>query len=177
MTDSEQTPSDNDRAISELNPYQLAIFRVLNRALHCGVPPLALVEGVLTFSRPNKLSAFGVVMEAINCSEAPFIDGILDQLQDLCTVNGEVDVDRANFILAVIKDAEPDGSLESMAAFHMATLHLAFIRAERRLAHATDPKVHEAGERSLARLSKAYVRQLDSRTRRRVTTMKAASKR
>lgn len=67
-----------------------------------------------------------------------------------------------NFMAALPAEIEPRDALEGMLAIQLGSTHLAFVELHRRMRHATNYEHRESLERSVTRLSRTYLAQIEA---------------
>ncbi|MBF9030624.1 hypothetical protein HKCCE3408_09465, partial [Rhodobacterales bacterium HKCCE3408] len=66
-----------------------------------------------------------------------------------------------NLMAAMAVEMEPSDAVEAMLVTQMTATHVAMTNMSRRLHHAASPELREAYERSMTRLSRTFLSQMD----------------
>ena len=99
-------------------------------------------------------------MEAVGTTDPDFFVGLLYQLAE--ANGGKIDEQQLNFMLAVVKGIKPRDQIEAMLAAQMAAVHTATLKFSRHLAE-TDYLPHrDSAERTLNKLMRTFVTQMDA---------------
>ena len=99
-------------------------------------------------------------MEALAAIDPDFVTGLVSQLAR--AGGGEVDEQRLNFMLSVVKSIKPRDQVEAMLAAQMAAVHTATMRFSRNLAEAEYLDLQDSAERTFNKLTRTFVIQMDA---------------
>ena len=72
---------------------------------------------------PNTITGVAQLMSATGTQDLKFFEGLINQLVDAGSKNGQPNEDTTNFMLSVIKGIEPRDQIEAMLAAQMAAVH------------------------------------------------------
>lgn len=103
-----------------------------------------------------------LLMEAVGTTDRDFLDGLIFFLTQANTVDGEFCKLGLDFMLSVIKGLKPRDQVEAMLGAQMATVHIAAMRAARRLASAINVHELETAERIFIKLTRTFVSQMEA---------------
>ena len=113
-------------------------------------------------THPSNVTGRALLMDAIGTGEIAFLDPFLGQLVNVATQGQEPDEAASNFLLAVVKGAEPHDQMEAMLAMQMGAVHLATATMARRLAHVETLDQQAGAEKALSRLARTYAAQMEA---------------
>ena len=99
-------------------------------------------------------------MEALATTDPDFLAGLLTQLA--YASGGEVDEERFNFLLSVVKGIRPRDQIETMLAAQMAAVHVATMEISRSLAEAEYLDHRDSAERTFNKLTRTFVTQMEA---------------
>ncbi len=111
---------------------------------------------------PDQTLGLNLLMEATGTTDFNFLRGLLCQLAEAGTKNGEVNEDAVNFMLSVVKGVEPKDQMEAMLAAQMAAVHMATITFARRLANVENIPQQDAAERGFNKLARTFTTQMEA---------------
>jgi hypothetical protein len=109
---------------------------------------------------PDEAAGVALLMEAIGTTDPDFFLGFVCQLAT--AGGGEIDEHRLNFMLAVVKGIKPRDQLEAMLAAQMAAVHTATMQFSRKLAEAEYLEHRDSAERTLNKLMRTFVTQMEA---------------
>ena len=129
-----------------------------------GVPRLKISKsedgsGIITEHMDN-VAGLALNMEAIATTDADFFAGIVGQLS--MAEGGEPDEQKLNFMLAVVKGIKPRDQQEAMLGAQMAVVHSAVMKFSRKLAEAENLEHRDSAERTLNKLMRTFVSQMEA---------------
>ena len=110
-----------------------------------------------------------LLMDALGTKDWDFTNGIVRQL----VLAGPLDEDdeeiarRLNFMLSIVKGLKPRDQVETMLAAQMAAIHTATMNFVRRLASAKTSMEQDFAERTLNKLARTFVAQMEALKRHR----------
>jgi hypothetical protein len=111
---------------------------------------------------PDKPLAYTLLMEALGTVSIDFVNGLLTQLANAGSSGDEIDEAGINFLLSVVKGIKPKDQLEAMLAAQMAVVHVTMLRFTRQLAHVDTLQQQDSAERTLNKLARTYVMQMEA---------------
>jgi hypothetical protein len=111
---------------------------------------------------PNNAIGRVLLMEALGTTDQDFSNEFLKQLLDATSLGGEVDEERANFMLSVIKGIKPRDQVEAMLAAQMAAVHATTMRFFPKLDKAEYIQERDSAERTLNKLMRTFVTQMEA---------------
>ena len=109
---------------------------------------------------PDEARGNVLLMEALAAIDPDFVTGLVSQLAR--AGGGEVDEQRLNFMLSVVKSIKPRDQVEAMLAAQMAAVHTATMRFSRNLAEAEYLDLQDSAERTFNKLTRTFVIQMDA---------------
>ncbi|GLI91093.1 hypothetical protein [Methylocystis echinoides] len=120
-------------------------------------------EGVkLGFEHQDERVAFTLLSDALGTSDPDFVNGVLLQILEAIRRDGKVSEADFNFVLSVIKDANPRNQFEAMLAAQMAVVHVATMTLARRLGNVKNLAEQDSAANALTKLSRTFTGQLDA---------------
>jgi hypothetical protein len=114
---------------------------------------------------PNNATGHVLLMEALGTIDPDFSNGLLRQLLDTSLEAGlvnEVNEERVNFMLAVIKGIKPRDQVEAMLAAQMAAVHVSAMKFARRLARVESIPQQDSAERAFNKLTRTFASQMEA---------------
>jgi hypothetical protein len=105
---------------------------------------------------PDRVVGYALLMEALGSADIDFVQGLLGQLVNASSRDGQIDQAGLNFMLSVIKGIKPNDPVEAMLGAQMAAMQPAIMTFVRRLAHAETPSERESAERALNKLTRSF---------------------
>jgi hypothetical protein len=140
-----------------------AVRKVLTGRME-GVPRLKVAksESGISYTTEHKddLAGSALIMEAIATTDADFFEGFVGQLAK--AGGGQPNEHQLNFMLSVVKGIKPRDQLEAMLAAQMAAVHSATMKFSRSLADADCLEHRDSAERTLNKLMRTFVCQLEA---------------
>jgi hypothetical protein len=112
-------------------------------------------------NHPDAFVARGLLMEAVGTGSAEFFDALIYQLANASATDGQINSTDLNFMLSVIKGVGSNDQLVTMLAAQMTVVHLATMRYGRLLANAENIPQQDSSERTLNKLARTFVNQLE----------------
>jgi hypothetical protein len=91
--------------------------------------------GHITPQYPDKQVAYALLMRALGTSDADFLQGILDQLVEICFAKRGNRIQDVNFIIGVMKGVQPKSQTESLLGLNVGAIQLEVSRAFRELSY------------------------------------------
>jgi hypothetical protein len=129
-----------------------------------GVPRLHVSKSEkglsITTEHRDDFAGKSLLMEAIATTDVDFLAGFVNQLAEAS--GGEVDEQQLNFMLAVVKGIKPRDQMEAMLAAQMAAVHTATMKFSRNLAEAELVEHRDSAERTLNKLMRTFVTQMEA---------------
>jgi hypothetical protein len=105
---------------------------------------------------------YALLARHLGTDSIEFLDGIRQQVANICSKGGEIDERDANFMLSVVKGLQPKDQLEAMLATQMAAVHMATMTSARRLARAETISQLDSAERAFNKLTRTFATQLEA---------------
>ena len=134
------------------------------RAERFGVPRLKVSksESGLSFTSEHidDVAGNALIMQAIGTTDVDFFAGFVGQLAT--AGGGEPNEQHLNFMLSVVKGIKPRNQEEAMLAAQMAATHAAIMRFSRYLAEAESVEQRDSAERTLNKLMRTFVTQVEA---------------
>jgi hypothetical protein len=116
----------------------------------------------LSLDHPDTVHGHALLMRALGTGEVDFIAELLKLLARAAADGSQVNEQRLNFMLAVIKGIEPKDQLETMLAAQMAAVHVLTMEFAYRLANAENLVLMDSLERTLNKLARTFTAQLEA---------------
>jgi hypothetical protein len=96
---------------------------------------LKVTDNEISVDHPDRAVGNSLLMEALGTGDVFFFDGLLGQLANAGSTGPKIKERELNFMLSVVKGAQPRDQFEAMLAAQMAAVHVATMTFARRLAH------------------------------------------
>lgn len=104
----------------------------------------------------------GNVARMLGSENVGFANGLLKQMMNAGTVGAVEDMEGTDFIVGVVLGIGPRDELEALLATQIAAVHLANLRQQRQLITADNILKSESAGRTMAKLSRTFMEQLDA---------------
>src|SRR5262245_54385339 len=115
----------------------------------------------IEINHPDLETGYQLMAESLGTADRDFLVGTLNSLT-MATQNGaDVDQDKLNYALAMVRGIQPKDSIEATLGVQMAAIHLATMRTAACLGGSKTQETIEAYEKSLNRLARTYVAQME----------------
>jgi len=116
----------------------------------------------VSIDHTDKRLGLNLLMAAVGTTDVDFFNGLIGQLVVAGSKNGKPNEDELNFMLSVVKGAEPRDQFEAMLAAQMAVVHTQTMSFARRLAN--DGSIHQqdSAERAFNKLARTYTTQIEA---------------
>jgi hypothetical protein len=118
--------------------------------------------GSIELDHPNKLVAQALLADALGMTDIDFINGLIAQLANVDSHDGEIDESKPNFLLSIVKGVKPKDQIEAMLAAQMTIVHQASLRFARQLPHTETIQQQNSAERALNKLTRTFAMQLEA---------------
>jgi len=102
------------------------------------------------------------LMAAVGTTDMKFFNGLIGQLVDAGSKNGQPAEEIVNFTLSAITGVEPRDQVEAMLAAQMAVIHAHTMAAAKKLMNAECPEQQDSAERALNRLARTFTKQMEA---------------
>jgi hypothetical protein len=109
---------------------------------------------------PDEATGLALLMEAVGTTDPDFFAGVVMQLA--WAGGGELNEQKLNFMLSVVKGIQPRDQIEAMLAAQMAAVHTATMKFSRSLAEAEYLEHRDSAERTLNKLMRTFVTQMEA---------------
>lgn len=116
----------------------------------------------IEMDHPDLALASRLLMEAVGTTDADFLCGLLKQLANTGTADGELDAEALNFVLSAVKGVQPRDELEGMLAAQMAVVHAATMTAARRFNRSEYLPGRDSASRAMNQLARTYAAQMET---------------
>ena len=116
----------------------------------------------VSIDHPDKQLGLTRLMEAIGTTDVRFFHGLVGQLVDAGSRNGQSVEDVVNFMLSVVKGVEPRDQTEAMLAAQMAAIHMQTMTFSQKLADAESLEQQDSAERAFNKLARTFTMQMDA---------------
>jgi len=120
----------------------------------------------ITTEHVDQVAGTALIMQALGTADMDFFSGLIMQLAK--ADGGEANEVLLNFMLAVIKGIKPRDQIEAMLAAQMAVVHSASMTFSRKLAEADCLEHRDSAERTLNKLTRTFVSQMEALKRNRM---------
>ena len=148
---------------SERSSMKLALAR--HRAMK-PAPRVTLTErsGEMQFGvdHPDPAIGMNLLIEALGTADPDFLVGLLDQLVAVSSKDGRADERNLNFLLSMVKGAEPRDQFEAMLATQMAVIHVATMNIASQLNSAATVPQQESYANALNKLARTFATQVEA---------------
>jgi hypothetical protein len=101
-------------------------------------------------------------MEALGTADEDFANGLLGQLADIYTQDGQFDESNLNFLLSAVEGVRARDQIEAMLAAQMVAVHVASMKLARRLERAETIPEQDSAERAFNKLTRTYATQMEA---------------
>jgi hypothetical protein len=115
----------------------------------------------LAVDHPDLDTGTKLLAEALGTDDVEFLAGALNSLGMVAQDGNRLDEGRFNYALSMVRGLQPKDQIESTLAVQMAAIHFATVRMASRLGSTTSRETIEAYEKSLNRLARTYVAQME----------------
>jgi len=147
----ERTPKEVD-ALEKIRAERFAVPRLKISKSEGGTS--------ITTEHIDDLAGKALIMQAIGTTDVDFFAGFVGQLAT--AGGGEPNEQHLNFMLSVVKGIKPRNQEEAMLAAQMAATHAAIMRFSRYLAEAESVEQRDSAERTLNKLMRTFVTQVEA---------------
>jgi hypothetical protein len=125
------------------------------------VPRLKVLESVVMGpDHPDDMAGIALQMEAVATTDNDFFQGFVSQLAE--AGGSEIDEQRLNFMLSVVKGIKPRDQIEAMLAAQMAAVHTATMKFSGSLVAAEYLDHRDSAERTFNKLTRTFVTQMEA---------------
>lgn len=111
---------------------------------------------------PDPAIGTNLLIEALGTADPDFLVGLLDQLVAVSSEDGHADERNLNFLLSMVKGAEPRDQFEAMLASQMAAIHVATINIASQLNSATTVPQQERSTNIMNKLARTFATQVEA---------------
>jgi hypothetical protein len=108
----------------------------------------------------DDMAGKALLMQAIGTTDVDFFAGFVGQLAT--AGGGELNEQPLNFMLSIVKGIKPRNQEEAMLAAQMAATHTAIMRFTRLLAEAEFVEQRDSAERTLNKLMRTFISQMEA---------------
>jgi hypothetical protein len=115
----------------------------------------------IKIDHPDVEVGYRLVAESLGTGDRDFVVGTLDSLALVARTGKNVDQRNTNYALSMVRGIQPKDSVEVTLAVQMAAIHIATMRTSTLLGASTKRENIEAYEKSLNRLARTYVAQVE----------------
>ncbi len=115
---------------------------------------------VVAVDHPVPLVGQSNIMAALGTAEPVFFRGLLHELVNVANPGREVDADKTNYALTLVRGIGPQDQVEAMLAGQMAAVHMATMTFARRLGHAENIPQQDSAERAFNKLCRTFAAQV-----------------
>ena len=119
-------------------------------------------EAKMSIDHPDTETGYRIISDAFGSGDRNFVCGILKDATGLAiSSDGMPDMERANYAASIVKGIKPRDEVETMLAAQMAAIQIATMRIATFLAASKRAENINVYERSLNRLSRTFVAQVE----------------
>jgi hypothetical protein len=111
---------------------------------------------------PDPISGLVALAETLRRADPAFLLGLFGQLAKAGSPGGKLDRPGVSFMLSVVKRAAPRDQIEAMLAAQMAAVHVATMKAGRRLAEVKTLAQQDSAERTFNKLARTFTAQVEA---------------
>jgi hypothetical protein len=111
---------------------------------------------------PNKAEGHLLLKEALGTADDDFFYGLIEQLANAGSQNGEIAERKLNFIFSIIKGIKPTDQVEAMLAAQMAATHNATMRFAQQLMLVDNIPQQDCAERTYNKLARTFASQMEA---------------
>jgi len=121
-------------------------------------------DGHLSIRPDHPMPSIGIrlLMEATGTTDPTFLCALLYQLADAATTDGKTNESEVNFMLSVVKGAEPKDQVEAMLAAQMAVVHMRTMTFARKLNDVEYHHQQDGAERGFNKLARTFTTQVEA---------------
>ena len=130
-------------------------------------PRVKLSRRRISIDHPDPRTGERMLAEALGAVDRDALDGLLSQLAKASAVARRPDQGNLSFMISMLKNIAPKGSIEAMLAAQMVCVHIATMRCACRLACTDDVAQQESLTRALTRLARTFATQMEALSRHR----------
>ena len=130
-------------------------------------PRVKLSRRRISIDHPDPRAGERLLAEALGAVDRDALDGLLSQLAKASAVARRPDQGNLSFMISMLKNIAPKGSIEAMLAAQMVCVHIATMRCACRLACTDDVRQQESLTRALTRLARTFAAQMEALSRQR----------
>ena len=111
---------------------------------------------------PNKAVGHLLLMEAFGTADDDFFYGLIEQLANAGSQDGQIDEKKLNFMFSIVKGIKPTDQIEAMLAAQMTATHMATMRFAQQLAHVENIVQQDCAERTYNKLARTFAAQIEA---------------
>ncbi len=145
-----------------LGPVELAAMQAYLQNAANAPPRIKVRDGRPAPDHPEQVVGEALLMAALGTMDRDFLAGIVGQLADAATRDGEVNEQTLNFMLSIVKGIKPRDQVETLLAAQMATIHVATLTSAWRLARAETLPGQDCAERAVNKLARTFAAQTEA---------------
>jgi hypothetical protein len=147
-------------------PREDAVLKKVQKGLAEQVPRMKRIKvgnrSTLMPDHPDGAVGLALLMEELGTTDADFLTGILSQLANSGPTGSEIDDEKLNFLLSLVRGIKPKDQIETMLAAHMAVVHSAIMTFARYFADAQNIEQLDPTERTFNKLTRTFVAQMEA---------------
>jgi hypothetical protein len=125
-------------------------------------PRLKVAGNAVTVDHPDRALGHFAMLKAIGSSDSDFLNGLLKQVVSVGSHGAVADENGINFLLSVVKDVEPQDSIEAMLALQMGAVHNAMMTFARRLANVETIQQQDSAQNAFNKLARTFAAQVEA---------------
>jgi hypothetical protein len=143
-------------------PFELAAMQAYLQNAANAPPRIKVRDGRPVPDHPEQVVGEALLMAALGTMDRDFLAGIVGQLADAATRDGEVNEQALNFMLSIVKGIKPRDQVETLLAAQMAAIHAATLTSAWRLARAETLPRQDCAERAVNKLARTFAAQTEA---------------
>jgi hypothetical protein len=162
------TPSSFEEAV-ETGAFNLQEAKdLINLSRGIGTPGQALMDHARRIVGKTDIKTVDDddVLETFGTTDRFFIRGLVGQILNAGSIGGDrtpgIGGDGYDFVVSVLRGAKPKDQIAAMLASQMAATHMAAIKFIGRLAQFESTELHDCHERTLSKLLRAFIMQVEA---------------
>jgi hypothetical protein len=144
-----------------------------NEATRPATPRVRLARRQIVISHPDPQAGERLLAEALGAADGDALLGLLKQLMGASLVGRTPNEANLAFMISMMKDIAPKDSIEAMLVSQMVSIHVAATRCAGRLACTDDLAQQESITRTMTRLARTFVAQVEALARHRNNDQRA----
>ncbi len=121
----------------------------------------------INLDHPDATVGEALLAEALGTADSDFLHGLLRQIADAAAPDRQFDEAKLNFVLSLVKSAQPRDQLEAMLATQMAAVHMSTMSLAQRLAQVDSAPERDSIASAFNKCARTFAGQLETLKRHR----------